>query len=135
AETLYDEGNGFSFLLDNKIEVQELLRLIEQQIDGVVYLDRTTGKWRINLARGGYTLGDQTALTPANVLEINQFSRGSWADTSNNVLVKFDNRALEYKETYAAAQDMANVKIQGNKVVSVEVTYPGVKDGDLANQL
>lgn len=135
AITLYDEGNGFSFLLDNKIEVQELLRLIEQQIDGVVYLDRTTGKWRINLARGGYTLGDQTALTPANVLEINQFSRGSWADTSNNVLVKFDNRDIEYKETYAAAQDMANVKIQGNKVVSVEVTYPGVKDGDLANQL
>lgn len=135
AETLRDEGNGFSFLLDNKIEAQELLRLLEQQVDGVVYLDRTTGKWKINLARGGYTLANLEPLDESNIIEITQYSRGSWSDTTNNVLVKFDNRTLDYKETYAAAQDMANVKIQGNKVVSVEVTYPGVKDPDLANQL
>lgn len=133
--TLATEGNGFSFLLDNKIEAQELLRLVEQQIDGIVYLDRTTGKWRVNLARGGYTLSTKRALNASNVLEISQFSRGAWADTANSVLVKFDNRALDYKETYASAQDMANVKIQGNKVVSVEVTYPGVKNGALANTL
>lgn len=133
ANTLRTEGNGFSFLLDNKIEANELLRQIEQQIDGVVFMDRATGKWRVNLARGGYTLSTKRALNASNVLKVNNFSRGAWSDTSNNVLVKFNNRALEYKETFAGAQDMANVKTQGNRIVSVESFYPGVKDGTLAN--
>lgn len=135
ADTLRTEGNGWSFLLDSKIEAQELLKQIEQQIDGVIYMDRTTGKFRCNLARGGYTLSTKTALTDANVLKVNNYSRGSWSDTTNNVLIKFNSRAIEYKETYAPAQDMANVKIQGNRVVSVEAFYPGVKDPALANNI
>lgn len=133
ANTLRTEGNGFSMLLDSKIEAQELLRQIEQQIDGVIYLDRTTGKWKCNLARGGYTLSDKRALNDSNVLEVRNFSRGAWTDTTNNVLIKFNSRALDYKETYAGAQDMANVKTQGNRMVSVEAFYPGVKDPTLAN--
>lgn len=133
ANTLRTEGNGFSLLLDSKIEAQELLKQVEQQIDGVVFMDRTTGKWRINLARGGYTLSTKRAINNANILEVRNYSRGAWADTTNNVLIKFNNRALEYKETYAGAQDMANVKTQGNRIVSVEAFYPGVKDATLAN--
>lgn len=133
ANTLRTEGNGFSLLLDSKIEAQELLRQIEQQVDGVVYMDRTTGKWRMNLARGGYTLSTKRAINNSNILEVRNFSRAAWSDTTNNVLVKFNNRALEYKETYAGAQDMANVKTQGNRIVSVEAFYPGVKDAALAN--
>lgn len=130
ADTLRTEGNGFSFLLDGQIEIQELLRQIEQQIDGVVYLDRATGKWKCNLARGGYTLGNLRQIGPI-VKQVRNFSRGSWDDTSNNVLVKFNDRALDYKETYAPAQDMANIRLQGNKVVTVETLYPGVKDATL----
>lgn len=135
ANTLRTEGNGFSYILDSKIEVQELIRLIEQQIDGVIFVDRATGKWRASLARGGYTLGDKQAINNTSVKEITSYSRGAWADTSNSVLVKFDSRSLDYKETYAPAQDMANVKTQGNKVVSLEGLYPGVKDDDLANNI
>jgi hypothetical protein len=133
ADTLLTEGNGFSLLLDNKIEANELLRQLEQQIDGVVFMDRTTGKWRVNLARGGYTLSSKTAINQSNILKINNFSRGAFSDTTNSVLVKFDNRLLEYKETFAGAQDMANVRTQGNKIVSAEAVYPGVKDPTLAN--
>jgi Putative phage tail protein len=133
ANTLRTEGNGFSMLLDSKIEAQELLRQIEQQIDGVVYLDRTTGLWKCNLARGGYTLSTKRAIDDSNIISVNNFSRGAWTDTSNNVLIKFNSRALDYKETYAGAQDMANVKTQGNRIVSVEAFYPGVKDPTLAN--
>jgi len=135
ANTLRTEGNGFSFLLDGKIEASDFLAQIEQQIDGVVYMDRTTGKWKINLARGGYTLGDKTAVGGSDVLEVSNFSRGAWSDTSNDVLVKFSSRALDYQETYARAQDMANIKTQGNRIVSVEAMYPGVKDPELANTI
>lgn len=135
ADTLRTEGNGFSFLLDSKIDAQELLKQLEQQIDGVVYMNRTTGKWEINLARGGYTLSAKRAINNSNVLKVSNFSRGAWSDTTNNVLIKFNNRSLDYKETFAGAQDMANVKIQGNRIVSVEAFYPGVKDAALANTI
>ena len=135
ANTLRTEGNGFSFVLDGEIEAAELLRELERQIDGVVYLDRSTGKWRCSLARGGYSLPSLTAINASNIIEVRSFSRGTWSDTTNNVLVKFNNRALDYKETFAGAQDMANVRLQGNKMVSVEKNYPGVKDAACANTL
>lgn len=135
ANTLRTEGNGFSFVLDSEIEAAELLREIERQIDGVIYLDRSTGKWKCNLARGGYSVPSLTAINASNIIEVRSFSRGTWDDTTNNVLVKLNNRALDYKETYAGAQDMANVRLQGNKMVSVEKIYPGVKDAACANTL
>jgi len=133
ADALLAEGNGFSMILDSRMDAQEFLRQIEQQIDGVIYMDRSSGTWKCNLARGGYVVVDQLLVDEANTLEVMNFSRGAWSDTSNNVFIKFGSRDLEYKDTYAGAQDMANVKTQGNRVVSVEAYYPGVKDPTLAN--
>lgn len=133
ANTLRTEGNGVSLMIDSKVEAQTLLRQIEQQIDGVVYQDRSTGKWKINLARGGYVLSSKTAVNNSNTVKVNNYSRGTWSDTSNSVLIKFSSRALEYNETYATAQDSANIKTQGNKVVPIEAFYPAVRDPALAN--
>lgn len=135
ANTLLTEGNGFSFVMDSPITASDLLAEIERQIDGVLYINRTTGKFEINLARGGYTLSTKKAINAGNILEITSFSRGSWDDTTNNVLVHFNNRALDYKDTYAGAQDMANMRLQGNKIVSVTQEYPGVKDATLGNSI
>lgn len=134
AATLKTEGNGFSFVLDNAQEVVELIKQVEQQIDGVVVLDRLTGKWKVNLARGGYSLGSLTIANDDNTKSVVEFSRGAWEDTTTEVRVAFSNRANNYTNTFAMSQDMANVKIQGQNVVS-QVTYPGVKDADLANQI
>lgn len=135
ADTLAQEGNGFSFILDSRIEVKDLIRVVEQQIDGVLYIDRTTGKWKITLARGGYDPGDKLLLDKDRVLRVENFTRGSWRDTTNTVLVRFSSRTLDYHETFAHAQDLANVRLQGNRVFSSEVSYPGVKDSSLANNL
>lgn len=135
AATLLDEGNGFSFVLDSPREAYELLQEIQRQIDGVVFLNRTTGLWDINLARGGYNIDAVTQLTVANVKDVREFSRGSWAETQNILHVGFASRAREYQETYAAAQDMANIRTQVGQIVKSEINYPGVKDSDLAVQI
>lgn len=135
AQTLLTEGNGFSFALESPMPLNELIKEIERQIDGVVYLDRSTGQFHVSLARGGYDLGSMPELNASNIIEIGSFDRGSWEDTTNNVLVKFINRDREYQDTYAGAQDMANVRVQGNKIVSAEHHYPGVRDATLANQI
>jgi len=133
--TLKNEGNGFSFVLDNVLEAGELLKLIEQQIDGIVFLNLLTNQWQINLARADYDVNTITEINSSNWVEVQSFDRASWDDTTNQVRVQFNDRNDDYKQTYAIAQDMANVRLQGGINVSVDVSYPGVKDRTLANQL
>lgn len=131
--TLATEGNGFSYLLDRQISTAELLRLVEEQIDGIVYQDRTDGLWKINLARDDYDINLVPEITESNMENLVTFSRGSWEDTTNQVRIQFNDRADNYKVTYGLAQDSANIRVMQGTNVSVTRNMPGVKDATLAN--
>jgi hypothetical protein len=141
ADTMITEGNGFSLFLDRAMQAKDLLEELQRQIDGVVFLDHRTGKWRIKLIRADYVIGSVLQLDETNVKEVRDFTRGSWEDTTNQIQVKFSKRADEYKESYAVAQDMGNAIISAGgsttapSVVSASSSYPGVKNAALASQL
>ena len=134
AASLVSEGNGFSFVLDNQRPLQELVRELERQIDGLVVQNRVTGKWELKLIRADFVVGNIPEINTGNILELKDFRRASWSDTSNHVRVKFSDRARDYFETYASAQDMANVRIQNANVIADQF-YPGIKDRALANNI
>lgn len=134
--TLASEGNGFSFQMDRGLEAVDFLRLLQDQIDGIVFLDQTTGKFKLSLARADYDID----LVPqvqegSGLIEVKEFSRGLWEETSNQVRIKFVDRDRDYFETHAQAHDLANQRIQGGEIVPVEVAMPGVKDKTLANTI
>jgi len=133
ATTLAGEGNGFSYILDRASKAEDLLRLLQEQIDGAVYLDQSTGQWRIALARADYTPGTMPLVDESSAKLLN-YSRGAWDNTANEVRVEFADRANEFEVTFGVAQDTANVRIQGT-TVSVTKRYPGVKDATLANDI
>lgn len=135
ANTLWTEGNGFSFLLDRSMPAVDLLRMIEQQVDGVVFQNQITGLWQIKLARADYDINLVPELDETNTLEITEFTRGAWEDTTNEIRVEFTDRDDEWKLTYAVAQDSSNIRIQNGAVVTGSIRHPGVKDAALANQL
>lgn len=135
AATLKTEGNGFSMLLDRNMEAHEFKREVERQIDGVVYPNYLTGKWEVKLARFDYTVGTLPKITAGSGVEVRNFARGAWEDTTNILRVQFRDRSDDYKETFALAQDMGNLAIQEGQNVSATHTYPGVKDKTLANQI
>jgi len=136
SATLIAEANGFSMVLDSETEAADLVREIMRQVDGVVFLDHRSGKWKVKLARVGDPVAG--ALTASNVESVEDFTRGSWEDTTNQVVVKFQHRDNDYEESFALAQDMANAQVQGNgsvtnpNAISTQATYPGIKSGDLA---
>ncbi len=134
AVTLYTEGNGFSMILDNERQASDLLTEIMRQVDGLLFFERVSGKWVVTLARDDYVAGDLITLDESNIVELIDYSRITWQETTNQVRVKFLDRDDGYKETYAMAQDMANIALQGN-TVSVEVNYPGVMNASLANKI
>jgi hypothetical protein len=135
GDTLWAEGNGMSLTLTKETQARDFLRLIEEQIDGVVFFNQLSGKWQVNLARGGYDAGTLPLLSASNIIEVESFARGAWADTTNQVSARFVDRADNWKETSAIAQDTANIRILQGKVIPGEFNYPGVKDRNLANQL
>lgn len=134
AATLATEGNGFSYLHERVLEAADIIKLLEEQVDGVLFFNKRTGQWQINLARFDYNPATIPEIDETNGLEVRSFSRGSWSETSNIVVTEFKNRSDEYKETSALAQDGANVEIQQANVTSTK-NYPGVKDPALANNI
>lgn len=133
GNTLRTEGNGFSYVLDRVIESAELIREIERQADCLVFMDRTTGLWTVKLIRDDFDIDLVPLADDSNIVEVEDFSRGAWEDTVNHLRVRFADRSRDYFETFAEAQDMANVEIQAGANNASTESYPGVKDKTLAN--
>ncbi len=134
ATTLLGENNGFSFVLDQPREIGDLLEEVQRQIDGVVYLDQSSGKWTLKLARDDYTVATIPLIDESNILEIKDFVRSAWEDTTNYLTLEFTDRSRDYFKTFSLAQDMGNFRIQGVNNKS-NMNFPGVKDRTLANDL
>lgn len=135
GDTLFTEGNGFSLLVDNPKEATEILNEIQRQIDGVLYLDHLDGKYKLKLTRADYNIDTVPQVTSANVLEVPDFTRGTWDETSNQVRIAFTDRSKNYASSYAVASDLANQRIQLGALIPSTVNFPGVKDKTLASNL
>ncbi len=136
AQILFDEGNGFSAILDNQRKVDQIIQEVENQCDGVLVRDTATGQYTFNLIREATIPSPITALPIADSTNTQKvaFSRSTWSETTNQVRVDFNDVAQNFKKTFALAQDMANGIIQ-NANVSVTESFMGVKNAALANQL
>lgn len=135
AETLHAEGNGFSFNLDRSIPTRSFLEEVERQIDGVVLQDPLTAKFTIKLARDDFDIDAVPEITIDNTIELSEFSRGTWEETSNQVRIGFTDRSRDYFDTFAQAHDLANQRIQENQLVISNQKYPGVKNRTLATDI
>ena len=137
ATTCRTEGNGFSMMMDRSMSAQQLIDEVARQIDGVVFLDHRTGRWKIKLARA--EIASVPLLT--SPVKVPNYTSGTWEDTTNSVTVMFSDRAQDYAAQPSVAQDMANAMIQGGGTVTtgtpvaMQSNYPGIKDATLANQI
>lgn len=136
AQILFDEGNGFSALLDNGRPAEQVIQEIEKQVDGVLVRDAQTGLYTLNLIREQSIPSPKSLMLLADTTNTAsvEFSRSTWSETSNEVRVDFSDQAQDFKQTFALAQDMANEIIQRAKVSRTE-RFMGVKNAALANQL
>lgn len=135
GNTLFDEGNGFSFRIEKRMDAQAFLMELERQIGGVVYLDQLSGKWRITLARGGYSIPSLKKVDSTNTIKVMNFGRGAWDETINQIRIGYSDRTRDYFKTFAIANDNANLRLQGNEQVSSTREYPGIKNSTLAEKI
>lgn len=134
AATLYAEGNGLSMEVTSANSGQDLFEEVLRQINGVVYQDPVTEKIMAKLIRYDYDPDTIPVFDTSNVIQLRSMSKSLWEGTYNQVRVKFPNRAKDYEDGAAMAQDFANVNYQ-NRVRSSDLAFPGCSNDTLANAL
>lgn len=132
--TLATEGNGFSFIWSRMEDIGEMIRRVEEQIDGIVYKNPITGKWQIKLIRDDYNILTIPDIDDSNIVDMPTFVQATWEGTVNTVRVPFIHAADSFKESYGFAQDKAGVLILGKSVVS-EIVHPGVNNPTQADDI
>lgn len=132
ATTLHNEGFGLSLLWIEQDSIGNFIDLILKHIDGVRRYDIRTGKLQIKLLRDDYDLDTIPELNESNILEVSSFQRTAWADTVNEVIVKYTDRSQN--ATTVTVQNLASIDAQG-AVVSKTNTYVGIRDINLARRV
>ena len=147
ADAMIAENNGYSRVLDQEIPKQDFLRELEDQIDGVIYESRSTGKWEVQLARAsndarfGYDIDTVPQLSVANGVAVKAYDRSTWEATLNQVSVSYAKREDDYKQSFAIAQNLANAIMVGGgtpltaRGVPTTFDFPGCKLSSLASSL
>lgn len=129
ADKLYTEGFGLSLSWTGDMTVDAFVQIILDHIDGVLRLNLATGKFELALLRDDYVLGDLPVIDTSNVKALESFSRATWGDLTNEVIVKYQD--YDNNEKTASAQDLAAISSQGG-VVSKTLEFPGLRSDTLA---
>lgn len=131
--TLWTESHGYSRTFENGETGEEMLGEILEQIHGLLYVDRATGKIKIRLIRNDY---DPNTIPVINKTNCDSFELDSTGgdDLPNKIRVTFRNRAKDYETDSVLAQDLANVYASG-KVREEVIDYPGVCTPEQAQKL
>lgn len=135
ADQLYTDGLGLSWSWDTQQPVEDVAAEILRYIDGVSYTDIGTGLRTLKLARADYDPGTIPVLDTSNVLALDNYSRGAWDETTNEVTVAYTDRAAGHEPRHAQAQDLANRLQQGGEVVATTIQYPAVSNATAAAKL
>ena len=118
ANTLYTEGFGVSLLLDSERGADEWLGEVCRTVDAVLYTDPSSGLWTFKLVRDDYTPADLPEFGPDDIVAEPEFSRPSWGETLNKVVVQYLDRSAGYATRTAQDQDAANRAIRGEEAAA-----------------
>lgn len=131
--TLKAEGFGLSMLFDSGTSARDMIDEILRHIDALVYSDPSTGLLTLKLIRADYTFATLPVLDTSNLVSV-ELVRPSWEETRNHVRVRYVDRASDFAERVANAQDLANIQIRAGDVSVEDVDLTGISNGTLAQR-
>lgn len=132
--TLAAEGNGFSFLLEQVEELEDLILRIQEQCDLVLRQNITTGLYEIKLVRADYDPNTVPEMNVSNIVETRRWTQSTWEGVSNAVRTPFRDAEDNYKDTAGYDQDLSTFRMLGRHRTAT-LRHPGVKRGTLATSL
>lgn len=142
--TLFNEGHGYSNVIDSSRNGRSLIQEIVNQIAGVLYQDPADSQIHLALLRNDYNPTTIPSFDIRHVAKVERYVVGGWPDQINRVTVKFTDRQADYASSTAVALNQASAVFQdaatdlsnpGGKTRVVPVEYPGCSNHGLADAL
>jgi len=130
ADKLYAETMGMSLLWNRQNTIDEFISEITKHIDASVYVDKSTGKFKLKLVRFDYNVDDLISLNPSNISHISDFTRPSFGELTNSITVKYYDGNTG-KDSSVTIQDIALSQMQG-VTINTTAQYPGFTNASIA---
>ncbi len=132
ADALYDEEMGISLLWDRQTPIQDFIDSIVNHISATLFVDRTTGKFRLKLIRGDYDKEDLLQLGPDNIQKLENAKRPTFGELVNSISAVYWN-AETGEDASVTVQDQALIQMQG-AVINTTVQFPGFTNATIASK-
>ncbi|MCB1836260.1 MAG: phage tail protein, partial [Alcanivoracaceae bacterium] len=130
ADTLYSELMGISLLWDKQIALEDFIGEILRHIDGVLYVDRVTGKFVLKLIRDDYSMSSLIVLEESNIVGVANSRRPTIGELTNSITVNYHD-ASTGETGSVSVQDQALIQIQG-ATIGTTIQYPGFTSSNIA---
>lgn len=131
ADKLFTENFGISLVLDAQTSVEDFLLIVQQHIDGTVFLDQATGLFTLTLVRDDFDPNTLPVFDTSNIVDLDTYARSGISDLVNQVTLIYQDRDT-HKNVSVTIQDLAVMSMQ-NGVVATTIEYKGISNGTLAN--
>lgn len=133
AQTLYTEGFGLSLVWDRGTEINDFVPEILRHVDGSIYIDRTTGKFKIKLIRPDYDIDLIPWIGESQVVKVGEFKTKAKTETVNTVAITYHNRESADSGS-VTVQDLA-LHAKAGATVASTLEYPGITDHTIATRV
>jgi len=127
ASSLYSEQFGLSFKWSQQMTIEDFVMMVLRHINGVLYQDRVTGKFKLKLLRNDYVVDDLIELNPnnSNLESMSRAVAGEMVNIVNLTYSKYDGGS-----DTITVHDIASIETQGP--ISQDVEFLGISSPTLA---
>lgn len=133
ADQLYNEKFGVCLAWRRQDSLNNFIQQILDQIGAALYVDRTTGLWRLTLIRDNYQLESLPQYSYQNgLLRIEEDNNAALDLVTNQVVVTFKDPIKNQDETIRAENIAA---IQKHGLISENKSYAGIPTANLAGRI
>lgn len=133
ANTLYSEGIGISILWTSSETIEDFMKNVLKHAEGVMFVDRNTGKFKIKLARYDYDVNTIPHLQTANIIEVKNTKISMGSELTSSVTIKFWDQSTKENNSYTL-MDPALASSQGAPV-NTTIEYDGITTAELAGKI
>lgn len=131
ADILYEEEMGISLAWSTEEPIEDFISEILRHVDGVLYVDRVSGKFVMGLVRDDYSLSDLLTLSEDdNIVRIEGARRPTLAELTSSVTVNYHDYLTD-KTAGVTEHNEALVQIQ-NSITHTAIPYLGFSHYALA---
>lgn len=133
ADTLYTEGMGLSFIINQEGKMEEFISDVLYHISGAMLQNRHTGLIEIVLLRDDYDTATLPHYGTNEIRQVKNYAKPLVSELINTVVVTFWDRTL-YKVSSYRVHDPAAVAVQGG-VIEQTFELKGCTNRELASKI